>query len=199
MLEINDTIISFDLLERRFVCDLKHCKGVCCIEGDAGAPLEPGEVELLEQALPAVWDDIPKASQAIISKQGVAYEDIDGDMVTSIVNGRECVFAYFEEDGTCKCTLEKAYYEGKTTFYKPISCHLYPVRISKYKHFTAVNYHQWDICKCAQALGQKEEIPVYKFLKTALIRRFGQAWYDELEKAAITYESAFKSIPAKYK
>ena len=144
MVEIGNTVVSFDLFEQQFCCDLGICRGACCIEGDAGAPLELDEVDQLEEALPAVWNDLSDASKAVIDAQGVAYVDADGDMVTSIVNGRECVFTYTDAaDGICKCALEKAYREGRTSFYKPISCHLYPVRLEHYKRFTAVNYHRW--------------------------------------------------------
>ena len=193
MVEIGNTVVSFDLFEQQFCCDLGICRGACCIEGDAGAPLELDEVAQLEEALPAVWNDLSDASKAIIDAQGVAYVDADGDMVTSIVNGRECVFTYTDgADGICKCALEKAYREGRTSFYKPISCHLYPVRLEHYKRFTAVNYHRWDVCACAERNGKQLKLPVYKFLKVPLIRKFGEAWYNELEQAAAAYEAEFK-------
>ena len=193
MVEIGNTVVSFDLFEQQFCCDLGICRGACCIEGHAGAPLELDEVDQLEEALPAVWNDLSDASKAIIDAQGVAYVDADGDMVTSIVNGRECVFTYTDAaDGICKCALEKAYREGRTSFYKPISCHLYPVRLEHYKRFTAVNYHRWDVCVCAERNGKQLKLPVYKFLKVPLIRKFGEAWYNELEQAAAAYEAEFK-------
>lgn len=185
MLQIDDTIISLDLLDECFVCDLLHCKGACCIEGDAGAPLEEAEVKLLEELLPVLWDDLSEASRQIIEKQGVSYTDEDGDAVTSIVDGRECVFSYTDEQGICKCAIEKAFREGKTDFYKPISCHLYPVRLQQYKGFTAVNYHRWSLCRCAEHLGQKLQMPVFRFLKEPLLRRFGSEWYEQLEIAAL--------------
>ena len=193
MVEIGNTVVSFDLFEQQFCCDLGICRGACCIEGDAGAPLELDEIAQLEEALPAVWDDLSEAARVIISDQGVAYSDIEGDMVTSIVHGRECVFTYTDAtDGICKCALEKAYREGRTSFYKPISCHLYPVRLEHYKRFTAVNYHRWDVCACAERNGKQLKLPVYKFLKVPLIRKFGEAWYNELEQAAAAYEAEFK-------
>ncbi|NCA79425.1 MAG: DUF3109 family protein [Sphingobacteriia bacterium] len=192
MVEIGDTVVSFELFEQQFCCDLGVCKGQCCVEGDAGAPLEVYEVAKLEEALPSIWDDLSEASRTVIDAQGVAYIDSEGDMVTSIVNHRECVFSYVDSDGVCKCALEKAFLEGKTTFYKPMSCHLYPVRLTKYKDFTAVNYHHWSVCSCAEKNGHKLKLPVYKFLKTPLIRRFGDAWYKELEMAAEAYEKEFK-------
>jgi hypothetical protein len=184
MLQINDTIISLDLLDEQFVCDLTHCKGACCIEGDDGAPLEESEVKIIEELLPVIWDDLTEKSKEVIQKQGVSYIDDDGEPVTSIVNGAECVFTYTDESGICKCAIEKAFREGKTDFYKPLSCHLYPVRLQKYKEFTAVNYHRWSICSCARKLGGKLNVPVYQFLKEPLVRKFGEAWYTELELTA---------------
>ena len=184
MLQIDDTIISFDVLEEQFVCELSSCKGICCIEGDAGAPLTDDEVGLIEDLLPVVWDDLTEASKAVIKNQGVSYIDEDDEPVTSIVNGRECVFTYTDKDGVCKCAIEKAYREGRTDFYKPISCHLYPIRLQKYDEFTAVNYHRWSVCDCARDLGGKLKVPVYKFLKEPLVRKFGEAWYEQLEIAA---------------
>lgn len=183
MLQIGETIISLDLLDEKFVCDLSACKGSCCIEGDDGAPLEEAEVKIIEDLLPIIWDDLAEISKEVIRKQGVSYVDDDGEPVTSIVNGAECVFTYTDETGTCKCVIEKAFREGKTDFYKPISCHLYPVRLQKYEEFTAVNYHRWNVCNCARKLGGKLQIPVYKFLKEPLIRKFGPEWYEQLEIA----------------
>ncbi len=184
MLQIDDTIISLDLLDKKFICDLAICKGECCVEGEAGAPLELDEVEQLKEVLPVVWDNIPRASQAIIKEQGVSYIDSDGDNVTSLVNGEECVFVYKNEKGYYSCAVEKAFLEGKISFRKPISCYLYPVRVDEYKNHTAVNYHQWHICECARVLGEKEGLEIYKFLKEPLIAKFGEAWYEQLEIAA---------------
>lgn len=183
MLQIDDTIISLDLLDQCFVCDLDTCKGICCVEGDDGAPLEEEEVKIIEDLLPIIWDDLTEVSKALIKKQGVSYIDSDGEPVTSIVNGEECVFTYTDDQGQCKCAIEKAFREGKTDFYKPISCHLYPVRLQKYDNYTAVNYHQWSVCNCARKLGGKLGVPVYQFLKEPLIRKFGKEWFEELEIA----------------
>lgn len=158
-------------------------------------PLENSELKALEEVLPIVWDDLSDVCKAEIEKNGVAYTDSDGDLVTSIVNGRECVFSYVDPaDGIRKCAIEKAYRQGKTNFYKPISCHLYPVRLAEYKDFTAVNYHRWSVCSCAEKNGAKLRLPVYKFLKEPLIRRFGAEWYAELEQAAADYEASFGRI-----
>lgn len=188
MIQIDDAIIALDIIEENFLCDLSACKGECCVEGESGAPLEREEVEILKEILPLVWDDLSPKAQEVINKQGVAYQDTDGEMVTSIVNGKDCVFTYYDEKGICKCAIEKAHKEGKTDFYKPISCHLYPIRLQKYREFTAVNYHRWRVCKAAVALGNKEGLKIYQFLKTPLIRKFGEAWYNELCIAVEEYQ-----------
>lgn len=190
MFQIGDAIVASDIIEENFLCDLSACMGECCVEGDAGAPLEEDEVKIIEDLLSEVWDDLSPAAQAVIKEHGVAYRDHDGDMVTSIVNGKDCVFTYYDEKGISKCAIEKAYREGRTNFYKPISCHLYPIRLQKYKDFTAVNYHRWSICKAAVLLGKKEGLKVYEFLKEPLIRRFGEDWYNELVLVAEEYKKA---------
>lgn len=193
MIQIDDAIVALDIIEENFLCDLSACKGECCVEGEAGAPLEDEEVEIIEKVLPLIWDDLSPKAQQVINEQGVAYKDRDGDMVTSIVNGKDCVFTYYDEKGICKCAIEKAYREGKTDFYKPISCHLYPIRLEKYREFTAVNYHRWRICKAAVLLGNKEGLRIYQFLKEPLVRKFGEAWYNELCIAANEYKEMKKN------
>jgi hypothetical protein len=183
VLQIDDTIISFDVLDEQFVCDLASCKGACCVEGDAGAPLTETEIGKLEELLPLIMDDLPEVSREVISRQGVFYIDEDNEPVTSIVDGRECVFAYTDK-GVWKCAVEKAYREGKTDFIKPLSCHLYPVRVKQYDSFRAVNYQRWKICECAVANGTRLKVPVYRFLKEPLIRAFGKEWYQQLDIAA---------------
>jgi hypothetical protein len=184
VLQIDDTILSFDLLDEQFVCDLAACKGACCVEGDAGAPLTESEIDALEELVPLIIDELPETSQKVIRSQGVFYFDPENEPVTSIVNGRECVFAYPDSNGVWKCAVEKAYREGKTGFLKPISCHLYPVRVKQYDGFKAVNYHRWKICECAVDNGKRLKIPVYRFLKEPLIRAFGQDWYSQVDYAA---------------
>lgn len=183
MIQIDDTIISIDCLSEKFCCDLEACKGACCIEGDAGAPVELDEVAQLEEALPVVWNELSAAAQAVIDRQGVVYTDEDGDLVTSIVHGKDCVFTCYDSCGNCFCALEKAYREGRSSFYKPASCHLYPIRIKKIGDMTALNYHRWDVCRMAVEKGRQLNLPVYRFLKEPLVRRFGEAWYQELESA----------------
>ena len=184
MVQIDDTLISLDVFEKQFLCDLNECKGICCIEGDSGAPVLENEVAVMEDALPVIWDDLSEKAKELINKQGVVYTDEEGDLVTSIIDGRECVFTYFDEKGICKCAFEKAFNEGKIDFQKPISCHLYPIRLTRYKSFTAVNYHSWNVCKCARICGEANNLPVYKFLKEPLIRCFGEDWYAQVEEAA---------------
>ena len=183
MYQIGDVLISDEVLTERFTCDLQDCKGACCIEGDAGAPLELDEVLELEEVLPVIWDGLDLQARKVINKQGVAYTDPEGQLVTSIVNGKDCVFTCYDEQGCCFCAIEKAFREGKTKFRKPISCYLYPIRVKQVGDMEALNYNRWNICKAAVLLGQKENVRVYEFLKEPLIRKFGEAWYQELTEA----------------
>lgn len=187
MFQIGDAVVGIDVIEKKFICDLSKCKGSCCVEGDAGAPVLDSEVDIIKQVVPIVWNDLSKDAQEEITKNGPVYTDEDGDVVTSIIDGKDCVFTYYDENGLCKCAIEKAYREGKTDFYKPISCHLYPIRLQKYRDFIAVNYHRWQICDGALALGKKEGVHVYQFLKEPLIRAFGEEWYEELSLVASEY------------
>lgn len=184
MIQIEDIVVSSDILTEKFICNLEACQGECCIEGDAGAPVEKNEVAELEKVLPVVWDELSPEAQAVIKKQGVVYTDQDGDLVTSIVDNKNCVFTCYDEKGCCYCAIEKAYREGRCNFYKPISCHLYPIRIENYGPYTAVNYHRWDVCKAAVILGKMKGVPVYQFLKEPLIRKFGADWYQMLSDCA---------------
>ena len=187
MLQIGDALVSLDVVERHFLCNLDACRGACCIEGDAGAPITEEEYRQLQELLPQLLDDLTPAAHEVIARQGVAYVDEEGDLVTSIVGGKDCVFTCYGENGRCMCAIEKAFREGRTAFYKPLSCHLYPIRITRYPAFTAVNYHRWKICKAAEVLGRKEGVRVYRFLREPLIRCFGEAWYDELAHTAEIY------------
>jgi hypothetical protein len=189
MIQILDTIVSLDVLEESFLCDLSVCKGICCVEGDSGAPVEEAEIPQLEALLPLVWGDLSPEAREIIRKQGVVYLDEEGEYVTSIVAGADCVFTCYDEKGVCRCAIEKACREGKTDFYKPVSCHLYPVRVAKYQGFRAVNYHRWSVCQAAAVLGKKEGVKVYQFLKEPLIRKFGAEWYEHLCRAAKELEN----------
>ena len=193
MVEIFNTVVSFELFEQMFCCDLAQCKGHCCVGGDAGAPLQDAEEEKIKEILPKILKYLPEKSQKTIAENGVAYRDREGELVTMLVNKSECAFAYFENE-TALCALERAYNEQITDFIKPISCHLYPVRIENFTDFTAINFHHWHLCKSAEECGKKLQIPAYKFLKKPLIRRFGKEWYAELEQAAKAYYEAFSFL-----
>jgi len=192
MVEIFNTVVSFELFEQMFFCDLEQCKGRCCVEGDSGAPLQDEEDKKIKEILPKIFKYLPEKSRETIAEKGISYIDCQGDKVTMLVNESECVFTYFE-NGFARCALERAYNENITDFSKPISCHLYPVRLEKFNDFTAVNFHHWHLCKSAEECGKKLKIPTYKFLKQPLIRRFGKEWYAELEEAAKVYFEAFKN------
>lgn len=183
MLEIGRTIVSLDVIEKKFLCDLLKCKGACCVEGDSGAPVTIEEAAEIQQAYHVVKHYIPEDHQEEVEKQGYAVIDIDGDLVTPLVNNRQCVYS-FAEKGILKCGIEKAFLEGKINFRKPVSCHLFPIRITEYKRFDAVNYQQIDICKPGRECGKSEKLPVYVFLKEPLIRQYGEEWYEQLVYAA---------------
>lgn len=184
MLQIQHTLVSLDLVEKYFVCDLDACLGACCIEGDAGAPVTDKEAaELAEKWIVVKKDMAPRAVRAV-EEEGVSYNDPDGELVTQIVDGRDCVFTCYAPGGKCLCALEKAYREGRIEDIKPISCRLYPVRVKEYDGFTAVNFHKWKICRSAEIYGRKLGIRAYEFLKKPLIAKFGEDWYNELELTA---------------
>ena len=187
MIEIDDKIVSADLLREYFACDLAACKGICCVEGNAGAPLEMDEVDTLEEEYPNYKPYMTPEGIRAVEAQGFMVVDEDGDYTTPLVDDAECAYAYTEE-GITFCAIEKAFREGKTTFRKPISCHLYPIRIGDYGPYKAVNYHRWDVCRAAVELGRKKGVPVYRFLREPLIRKFGEDWYHELEEAAVELE-----------
>lgn len=183
IIEIDDILVSSDIFTEEFCCDLDACKGICCVEGDAGAPVTLDEIGGIEDALDTVWDDMSASAQAVVDKQGVAYTDRDGDLVTSIVGGKDCVFTCYEGD-CCLCALERAYRSGKTGFCKPISCALYPIREKRLGNdMIALNYNRWDVCRDAVKKGRELHLPVYKFLKEPLIRRFGAEFYEKLCEA----------------
>lgn len=187
MFQIQDTLVTLDLAERFFCCDLDKCLGACCIEGDAGAPVTGDEVAEIEKVLPVVEAEMLPRAVEEVRENGVAYTDEEGDLVTTILDGRNCAFTCYAPGGVCLCALEKAFREGRTSFRKPASCALYPLRIKEYPTFTAVNYHRWDICRDAEILGREKGIRLYQFLQGPLVERFGQEWYDELVLACETY------------
>ena len=189
MIEILGTLVSLDLFKVFFCCDLSKCHGICCVEGDAGAPVSMEEVELLEEATDVVWDDLSPEAQKVIDSEGVVYPDRDGELVTQIVNGKDCVYVKYGEidgvEGRCAlCAIDAAYRCGKFRWQKPSSCALYPVRLSNVGGMTAVNVHRWDVCQPARELGKKLQMPVYQYLKEPLIKQFGEEWWNECETAA---------------
>lgn len=200
ILEVGGVLISSDILTEYFCCDYEKCKGICCVEGDAGAPVTMEEIAGIEESLDTVWGDLSASAQSVIDKQGVVYTDKDGDLVTSIVRGRECVFARSlspdpspngegSSDPCWLCMLERAYRQGKTRFCKPISCALYPIREKRFSGgLIGLNYNRWAVCKDAIEKGKALRLPVYQFLKEPLIRRFGKEWYDELCEVATLFK-----------
>lgn len=188
MLQIQDTLVSLDLIERYFVCDLDACLGACCIDGDEGAPVTAEESARIAEVLDIVEPMMSPAAVREVKESGVDYLDREGDRVTALVNGCECAFTTREANGMCLCALEKALRAGTLDRdVKPISCRLYPVRLKEYDGFTAVNLHRWKICRPAEKLGRKLGVRAYEFLKGPLVARFGQEWYDELDFTAKEY------------
>lgn len=180
IMQVGNVLLSPDIFTVKFCCDLQKCKGACCVEGDAGAPVTLDEIGQIEGSLDIVWHDLAASAQSVIDRQGVAYTDRDGELVTSIVQGKDCVFTCYDK-GCCLCALEKACREGRSAFVKPISCTLYPLREKTFPDGTVgLNYHRWSICKDALVRGRELDLPLYKFLKEPLVRRFGSEWYDEL-------------------
>jgi hypothetical protein len=182
IIEIGDKLVSAELFENEFVCNLGACKGICCLEGDDGAPLTLEEVNNLEENIDDIKPFMTDEGKETIEEKGVFYVDRDQDTVTVLNNGKECAFVKSDEKGISKCSIEEAYHEGKITFNKPISCHLYPIRVKVYRTFTSLNYDRWPICKDACTLGEELKVPVYKFLKEPIIRKWGQEFFLEMEK-----------------
>ena len=180
MIEVGHVILTDDIKDEYFVCDLGKCKGACCVEGDLGAPLHEDELAILDDIYPEVAPYLNDKGRAAIAKQGKYILDEDNEYSTPTIKGKECAYAIFDEAGILKCGIELAYLEGKSDFQKPISCHLYPLRIKRYERFDAVNYDRWKICKDACANGLNLQVPLYKFLRQPLVRKYGEDWYDEL-------------------
>lgn len=188
MIAIGDVLVSDDVVEQQFVCDLNACKGGCCVEGDCGAPLTEEEADLLHEIFPKIKHLLPENYAAEIEKQGVFTHDDEHGLVTPTVNGGICAFGYIDELGIVKCGIEKAWKEGIVDFQKPISCHLYPIRISVSEGFEAVNYEpRKKMCKPACKLGKQLKVPVYQFLKDPLIRKYGTDFFEALEATAAEY------------
>ncbi|MBT3302602.1 MAG: DUF3109 family protein [Bacteroidetes bacterium] len=183
MVHIDNTLVSFDLFKEQFICDLPNCLGACCVEGDFGAPLEQEEVKVVADNLEKIKPYMTAAGLELLKKDGFHETDPDGDLVTTCVNGRDCVFVYHEKS-IYSCAIEKAFLNNEIDFRKPISCHLYPVRLGKVKEMVSVSYNEWHICSPARVLGKQEGVPLYVFLKDALIRRFGISWYTQMDEIA---------------
>ncbi len=186
MFQLKKTIVSEEILEKDFVCNLSACKGACCVDGEAGAPLEEQELELLKQSFESVKGFLRKEGLEAIEEQGLYTTNELGENETPLIKGKDCAYVIYDENERAMCGIEEAYNQGAIDFKKPISCHLYPVRIRQYSEFAAVNYHQWEICDDACVLGKELQVPIYVFVKEALIRKFGEEWYRELEGIAKT-------------
>ena len=191
MFQLGKTIVSEDILEKEFVCNLSACKGACCVDGDAGAPLSEAETKILEDIYPKVKPFLRKEGIAAIEAQGTWAKGTDGDLETPLIDNKDCAYVIFDGK-TALCGIEQAYNQGVVDWKKPVSCHLYPIRVKDFTEFAAVNYDKWDICSDACELGKELQVPVYKFVKEALIRRFGIDWYTELEQVAEEWQNTPK-------
>jgi hypothetical protein len=180
MIVLQQTVISDDIRDNFFVCNLEKCKGACCVEGDLGAPLEADELQILEESYEHIKPYMTGAGKLAVEEQGLYIQDFEGDYSTPTIENRECAYALYDNQGILKCAIEQAYYDGKISWKKPISCHLYPIRITKYDDFEALNYDRWSICADACNFGASLGVKVYQFLKEPLIRKYGEAWYSEL-------------------
>jgi len=190
MIAIDNVLLSDELIQEHFVCDLNKCKGGCCVDGDCGAPLTKEETKILKDIYPKVRPHLSKAYIAEIEKQGTHVWDNEYGYVTPTINGGICAYGYTDEFGIVKCGIEKAWKEGAIDFQKPISCHLFPIKIKSYKTYDAVNYEPREtLCKPACSLGKSLKVPVYKFLKDSLIRKYGQEFYNTLDAVAEKYKS----------
>ncbi|MGI9547311.1 MAG: DUF3109 family protein [Flavobacteriaceae bacterium] len=190
MFELGKTVVSEEILENHFVCDLSACKGACCVDGSAGAPLEEEETQILNEIIEDIKPFLHEEGIKVIEEKGTFVKGDDGDWETPLVDKRQCAYVAFGVDGIAQCGIEKAHNAGVIEWKKPISCHLYPVRIREYTKLTAVNYHKWQVCDPACALGDQLKIPIYQFVREALIRKFGQKWYAELEETARTLSNS---------
>jgi len=185
MIDIDSKIVHRDIFEKCFVCDICKCKGACCVEGDSGAPLTNEEADKIIQILPVIYNRLTDDGKSVIDREGISMIDIEGELTTTIFGHKgACVFTQYTEDGIAYCEIEKAWEEKLIDFRKPLSCHLYPIRVKQYSSFDAVNYNVWDICKDAVVLGVKKDVKIYEFLKEPLIRKYGEEWYNEVCIAA---------------
>jgi len=194
MFQLGKTIVSEDILDKEFVCNLATCKGECCVAGEAGAPISLEERSILKDLYPKIKPFLREEGIKAIEEQGEYTTNPIGDYETTLINGKECAYAIFDENNIAKCAIEEAFNKGVIAFKKPISCHLYPIRVQEYSQLIAVNYHSWPICNDACTLGKQLKVPTYQFVKEALIRRFGQTWYEKLDRVAKEYYSIKKSL-----
>jgi hypothetical protein len=193
MIQIVNTLVDEDLLTESFVCHLDKCKGACCVEGDAGAPLARNELAILEEIYPIVKPYMTEKGIQAVEESGTWVKDVDGDYTTPCVDtNKECAYVIWE-NGISKCAIEKAYNDGKTGWKKPVSCHLYPIRTTEYPEFDVLHYDRWNICHAACSFGRELKVPVFRFLKEPLIRKYGADWYDELEEANTAYQKSLIS------
>jgi len=192
LLKIGNTLVSLDVIERQFACDLKRCKGICCVHGDSGAPLEEEETEILEKYYDDFKEFMQAAGRNAVEQQATSVIDSDGDRVTPLIDGKECAYAYRDDDGIYKCAIEKAWEKKRIPFRKPLSCHLFPIRLKEYEDFTAVNFEFWKDCRPALEHGKVRNIRVYEFLREALTRHFGKTWYRELKEVARAYLQQYR-------
>lgn len=193
MFQIQNVLVTLDIVERFFCCDLSKCLGACCIEGDAGAPVTPDEAQAIANAMPDISSEMLPRAVEEVQTNGTAYRDSEGDLVTTLLDGRNCAFCTFAPGGVCLCAIEKCRRQGRTNLEKPISCALYPLRERPIGPLTALNYHRWDICRPAEECGRARGIRLYQFLREPLVRRFGQQWYDEL---ALTCQEYLRQYPS---
>jgi hypothetical protein len=193
MIVLQNTVISDDVRDKFFVCNLEKCKGACCVEGDLGAPLEESELQILQDNYEHIKPYLSRKGREAIEEQGLFIKDWEHDFSTPTIKDRECAYAIYDDDLTLKCGIEQAYLDGKISWKKPISCHLYPIRITKYDGFEALNYDKWGICSAACSFGEELGVPVYKFLKEPLVRKYGEDWYKELE-TMVEQEAKAKTV-----
>lgn len=181
MIEIDDKIISLDIFEKHFLCDLNSCKGACCVKGDSGAPLTNKEISIIEANIDLIKPNMRKEGIDEIDKNGIFYIDDENEPVTNLINNEECAFVYFDKNKVARCSIEKTYRDKRINFIKPISCHLYPIRVKKLNSYQAINYNKWDICKSAIKCGIAKKVKVFSFLKDAIIRMWGLDFYKQIE------------------
>lgn len=188
MIAIDNTLISDEVIEKQFVCNLDKCKGGCCVDGDTGAPITQEEANIIEDIYPQIKHLLSPKAIELIEEEGTHTFDDEYGLVTPAIDGGICAYGYYDEKGIVKCAMEHEYLAGNIDFKKPISCHLFPIRITEYETYDAVNYEPREtLCKPACKLGKSLQVPVYQFLKEPLIRKYGEAFYETLDAVAKEY------------